>query len=1010
MNKKAGNKDEGKNLRRVNALTSRYFIGIDLGTTNSSVAYIDRLREEGPTEIKIFDIPQITSPGVCEELDLLPSFFYFPAGFELPAGATKLPWKDEPDFIVGKFAREQGAIVPGRMVSSVKSWLCNARVDRHKKILPWNRDNNMAGFSPVEISAYYLSHIKDAWNHRVSNNDPDYMFENQEVILTVPASFDEVARELTLKAAKEAGLKSVTLLEEPQAAFYYWIYKNKIDWAEKLNDGDVILICDVGGGTTDFTLITASKNSDNFLELKRIAVGDHILLGGDNMDMAIAHHFEKTHMAGQSRLDALSWTSLCMKCRSLKETLLGEGGKSEDHVSITGRGKSVVASTMKFSLTRDEAAKIMLDGFFNEVDFKTIDNKIKSAAGLRESGLPYADDPSVSNHLARFLRRHIGDVSRNKTLSKSHNIEFVHPDKILFNGGVFKSTAIRNRVMAMVSKWVGEKIVEDGANIKQNELVSLENSDLDLAVSLGAAYYAYAKSGSGIRIKSGSARSYFIGVSEAETRKIAVDTEKKERAVCLVARGMEEGKKSTLENGFQLITNQPVQFTLFSSTVNPGATGEIVEISEGGDYLKLPPLLTCLTYGKKSRSPQIDVSLSAYLSEVGTIDLYCISKISEHRWKLQFNFRKHETEASKNHANAEANTTGERVKASDGYAGTAAKPGAGSTGDKNETAQNSAEISEESIKTAENIIERGFSGKTAQDQAGLLSIMKKLESHFNMKKEQWPTGLLRALYAAILKTAEIRDITAVHEERWLNLAGFLLRPGFGAQMDEWRVKEALRITFNGVMFKSNKSCVVNYYVFLRRIAGGMTAGQQLEIYNKTIKENLLSSKKAGDKPFKVTANNQEQVELLRLAASFELLPEHEKINIGTQLKKAVNRDGVNPISVWALSRLGARSLVYGGTDSVIAPEHVERWIETLMDFDWIKESYIPYSVIMMSRVTGDRKNDLGPEIMARVQKRIEACPASEHLYDLLMNMAAMTEDDQKLFFGESLPHGIVLKK
>ncbi len=1008
MSKRSSNKDEIKNLRRVDALTSRYFIGIDLGTTNSSVAYIDRLSEKGQTEIKIFNVPQTTSPGVCEDLDLLPSFFYFPAGFELPPGAAKLPWNAEADFIVGKFAREQGAIVPGRMVSSVKSWLCNARVDRHKKILPWNRDNNMAGFSPVEISAYYIAHIKDAWNHRMANNDPDYMFENQEVILTVPASFDEVARELTLKAAKDAGLKSVTLLEEPQAAFYYWIYKNKVDWAEKLNDGDVILICDVGGGTTDFTLITASKNSDNFLELKRIAVGDHILLGGDNMDMAIAHHFEKNQMGGQTKLDALSWTSLCMKCRSLKETLLGEGGKTEDHISITGRGKSVVASTMKFKLTRAEAANIMLDGFFNEVDFKTIDNKMKSAAGLRESGLPYADDPSVSNHLARFLRRHIGDVSKNKTLSKSHNIEFVHPDKILFNGGVFKSEAIRTRVMSMVSKWVGEKIVEDGAAIKQNELVALENSDLDLAVSLGAAYYAYAKSGSGIRIKSGSARSYFIGVSEGEAQTGASIPMKKERAVCLVARGMEEGKKSTLENGFQLITNQPVQFTLFSSTVNQGTAGEIVEIAEGGDYLKLPPLLTCLTYGKKSKSPQIDVTLSAYLSEIGTIDLYCISKISEHRWKLQFNFRKHEAEAAKTQTEGTAGEADKTPKTSveESVSGT----GAGTVSGTGGAERSSAEIGEESIKAAENNIEKAFSGKTAQDSTDLMSITKKLESHFNMKKEHWPMGLLRSLYAAMLKTAETRDVTAVHEERWLNLTGFLLRPGFGAQMDDWRVKEALRITFNGIRFKSNKSCVVNYFVFLRRIAGGMTAGQQLEIYNKSVKENLLSSKKAGDKPFKISANNQEQVELLRLAASFELLPQHEKVNIGTQLKKSINRDGVNPISAWALSRLGARSLVYGGSDSVIAPEHVERWIETLLDFDWIKESYIPYSVIMMSRVTGDRKNDLGPEIMARVQKRIESCPASEHLYDLLMNMAAMTEDDQKLFFGESLPHGIVLKK
>lgn len=973
-----------KNLRRVDALTARYFVGIDLGTTNSSVAYIDRLSEQGPTVIKTFMVPQLSAQGVIEKFEALPSFFYFPAGFELAEGAIKLPWNESAEYAVGKFAREQGAIVPGRMISSVKSWLCNGRVDRQKKILPWNKDNNMAGFSPLEVSSYYIQHIKNAWNHEMSGGDPDYFLENQQIILTVPASFDESARELTLKAAQLAGLKNITLIEEPQAAFYYWIYKNKVDWNEKLNDGDVILICDVGGGTTDFTLIHASKNGDDYLELKRVAVGDHILLGGDNMDMAIAHHIEKTRMADKPRLDALSWTSLCMKCRSLKESLLGGSSNDSGSISIAGRGRGVVASTMKFTLTRDEISQILLDGFLNDVDFNSIDKKISSVAGLRESGLPYAEDPSISNQLAKFLKRHVKDIARDSARA------FVRPDKILYNGGVFKSSAIRTRATELVKSWLG------GGGSDAGGFSVLDNGDYDLSVSLGAAYYAYTRSGSGVRIKSGSARSYYIGVSTGDEGH-AYTPGRSEKAVCVVTRGMEEGRKSSIEAGLSVITNQPAQFALFSSTVEEGAIGDIIDIDDE-NYIKLPPLFTCLNYGKKSKTPRIDISLSAYLSEVGTIDIYCLSKTSDHRWKLQFNFRKHETSA----AGAKQSEVGESELKPISEAGETHA----ASEDKNIN-QQPAPIDADTLKKAEALIEAAFAEKTSAAADNLNRIVKNLEARFNLKKEEWQPDLIRALFAVMIKTAESKKISAAHEERWYNLAGFLLRPGFGAPMDDWRVKEALRVSFGGINFRGNKNSIINYYIFLRRIAGGMSAGQQLEVYNR-LKEQIFGSKKSGDKPFKVSANNQELVELLRMAASFELLPEQDKVQLGNLLKKTIRRDGPNIISVWALSRLGARRLVYGGPDCVVKPETAEGWVNVLLEFDWSKESYIPYSAILMARVTGDRKLDLGAAVMAEIQKRIETCPASEHLYDLLMNLAVLDENDQKLFFGESLPHGIVI--
>lgn len=962
------------NLRRVEAVSSRYFVGIDLGTTNSSVAYIDRLSETGPTVIETFRIPQLSSQGVVEKFDLLPSFFYFPAGFELSEGAIELPWNEAAEYAVGKFAREQGAIVPGRMISSVKSWLCNGRVDRQKKILPWNKDNNMTGFSPLEVSSFYLEHIRNAWNYEMAGGDPDYFLENQQIILTVPASFDESARELTLKAAHLAGLKSVTLIEEPQASFYYWLYRNKVDWNSKLDDGDVILICDVGGGTTDFTLIHAAKNGEDYLELKRVAVGNHILLGGDNMDMAIAHYLESTQMEGKPKLDALSWTSLCMKCRALKETLLGEGADESGSISIAGRGKSVVASTLKFTLTRDEISKILIEGFLNDVDFSTIDRKITTAAGLRESGLPYAEDPSISNQLAKFLKRHVRDIARDS------GREFVRPDKILYNGGVFKSDAIRSRATQLISGWLG------GEGEKNGKFTVLENPDYDLSVSLGAAYYAYTRSGSGVRIKSGSARSYYIGVSSGDETG-AYEPGRVEKAVCVVTRGMEEGKKAVIEAGLSVITNQPAQFALYSSTVNEGAIGALVDV-EGDGFVKLPPLFTCLNYGKKSRTPRIDISLSAYLSEVGTIDLYCLSKKSDHRWKLQFNFRKHE---------ASENTATENGARDD-------SPGAAGGA---ETAHKGSSFDADALKQAEDMIEAAFAAKGSEAADGLNRLVKRLEAHFNAKKEEWAPDALRALFTPMIKAADSKKISPAHEERWYNLAGFLLRPGFGAPMDDWRVKEALRVSFGGIHFRGNKNSLINYYVFLRRIAGGMSAGQQLETYNR-LKEHIYGSKKTGDKPFKVSANNQELVELLRMAASFELLPEQDKLQLGNLLKKTIRRDGPNTISVWALARLGARRLVYGGPDCVVKPEIAEGWLGALLEFDWSKESYMPYSAILMARVTGDRKLDLSAETMARVQKQIESCPSSEHLYDLLMNLAALDENDQKLFFGESLPHGIVI--
>jgi molecular chaperone DnaK (HSP70) len=604
---------------------SRYVVGIDLGTTNSALAYVDTGAGEGQDAIvRHMPVPQVVQPGSVEERPLLPSFLYLPGPNEQPAGSLRLPWDANREYAVGEFARNFGSQVPTRLVSSAKSWLSYEGIDRRQAILPWRAPEDAHKVSPVEASTRYLRHLAEAWNNVVARDVPENRLERQDIILTVPASFDAVARELTVEAARAAGLEHLTLLEEPQAAFYSWIESSHDQWRKQVKVGDVVLVCDVGGGTTDLTLIAVSEEAGN-LVLTRVAVGDHILLGGDNMDLALAHAAAQGFAGRGIKLDSGQMQMLWHSCRSAKERLFSELKLAAAPVTVLGRGSRVIGGTLQGELSRGEVEKVLVDGFFPQCppDAQPVRRR---AVGFQEIGLPYAADPAVSKHLAYFLSRN-AEVLARKTGGKSARV--AQPTVVLFNGGVFKAQPLRQRMLEVLGAWSKQG---GGKAVKE-----LPSADLDLAVARGAAYYGLVRRGRGVRIRGGTARSYYIGV---ETSLPAVPGSPPPiKALCVVPFGMEEGTESDVPGQeFGLVVGEPAEFRFLASTVRRGdRVGTLVEDFEG-QIDELSPMQTALeAKGKEGRT--VPVHLHSKVTEVGTLELWCISRDARDRWKLEFNVR-----------------------------------------------------------------------------------------------------------------------------------------------------------------------------------------------------------------------------------------------------------------------------------------------------------------------------------------------------------------------------------
>ncbi len=599
---------------------SRYVVGIDLGTTNSALAYIDtgEAADDAPATVHPLAIPQVVGVNDVGERPVLPSFLYLPAEKEFPPGSLDLPWKKKVERVVGLFAREHGAKVPGRLVASAKSWLSHSGVDRRAPVLPWSAPPDVEKVSPVEASAAYLAHLRDVWNHNVAGKSNEDRLETQEVLLTVPASFDAVARELTVEAARLAGLENVTLLEEPQAAFYSWLAIRGDGWRKEVKVGDTILVCDVGGGTTDFTLIGVTER-DGDLELTRLAVGEHILLGGDNMDLALAHAVAATLPGGMEGLDAAQRVALTYACRNAKEDLFSHPDKKASPVAVLGRGSKVIGGSIKTELTRETLTTVLLDGFFPRC--KPTDGPERGRRlGLTEIGLPYAADPAITRHLARFLSRQAGSLGSEAAV--------IQPSGILFNGGVFQAGPLRDRVSEILESWSNQPVPP------------LKADDLDLAVAQGAAYYGIVRRGKGIRIRGGVPRSYYVGIETAAPAVPGVQPPIK--ALCVVPMGMEEGTEKDvpgLELG--LVVGEPAEFRFLASTVRRDDTiGTVLDRWSPEELQELDPLETALGASDGNEGDTVPVKLHAHVTEVGTLDLWCQStRDATHRWKLEYNVR-----------------------------------------------------------------------------------------------------------------------------------------------------------------------------------------------------------------------------------------------------------------------------------------------------------------------------------------------------------------------------------
>jgi molecular chaperone DnaK (HSP70) len=858
-------------------------VGIDLGTTNSALAWIDPADAEDTSfpPIHIFDIPQLIAPNRVEPRRTLPSFLFLEEG--------------QP---VGTYAREQGAIVPTRLVHSAKSWLSNPDVDRTAKILPWDAGEGGRVLSPVEVSARLLSTMREAWDARFGS------LADQDVVLTVPASFDEEARELTVKAANDAGLPRLTLLEEPAAAFYSWIANNFARSRKLLFDGQIVLVCDVGGGTSDFSLIRVARDGDK-IDFTRTAVGKHLLLGGDNLDLTLAWLAESK--LGK-QLSIRQRSGLRRQCSAAKEILLCDPRRQSVEINVLGAGSSIIGGTLKTEITRAEALELTLEGFLPVTPAGEKPKEEKRSL-FRELGLPYVSDPAISRHIAAFLE---------STGEK--------PDAILFNGGFFIPEICRTRVADILETWYG----------RRPEI--FENRDLDLAVASGAAYYSYVRStGSGVLVRGGLPRAYYVGLTDSS-------------AVCLVPRGAEEGDTVEVDrDDLQLVANKPVAFRLLSSlTRTDDKPGEVVEFTETEEIHQHAPLEAVIRYGKGGER-LVPVKLGARLTETGTLETWCDSKVSENRWRLQFQLRK----------SAPSEAAPRRP---------------------------AAVVSQEAVEAASELVRGTFAGGTIAPE----ELPSRLETALGLGRNSWPVDVARRLADAFLEQIENRKRSAAHEIRWLNLGGFCLRPGFGFIGDEYRIEQVRRIYAAGPQFGNQTQNEIDWWIFWGRLAGGLNRNQQVDIVQRLLPFLLP---KPGKKPPRV--NNSLLREMWRTASSMELIPAGNRAQLGDALIKQPKEDYV----LWCLSRLGARQLFYGPANQVLAASIASRWIDALIAIPRADDA-----LVSLARRTGDPVRDISATTFAAVRARLKDP-------QLIAQLEGDTERDERALgriFGEALPSGLIL--
>lgn len=911
-----------------------YIIGIDLGTTNCALAFA---RVDG-TDVTDFPITQVQRPSEVADRALLPSCLYLPSVHELPAGSTALPWGDESGCLAGECARWLGARTPGRLVVSAKSWLCHEGVDRTAAILPWGGLPDVAKLSPVEASRRLLAHLAAAWNHA----HPEAPLAEQEVVITVPASFDEAARTLTVEAARQAGCAALHLVEEPQAAFYDFIGHHAHDLSAALGEARLVLVVDVGGGTTDFTLIQSSPDGS---VLRRIAVGDHLMLGGDNMDAALARQAEERLTKGGRKLGAAGWSQLLQVTREAKERLLGADAPERHGISVAGQGSRLVGNTLSTELLREETVRLVLDGFFPACGPGDFPQRASRVA-LQELGLPYAQDPAITRHLAAFLSLH-AEAAWTALGRDRVGSALPRPDAILLNGGVFHSAQLRDRLLEVVSAWwPGEPPIR-----------VLPHHSLDRAVARGVVHSGLVRRGRGRSIGGGAARAFYIGLAG----EIA-------QAVCVIPRGQEEGQSVEVgERSFVLALGQPVQFPLFSTTADrvdrPGAVVEI-----GPEFHPLPPL-HAVCRRSDGKSGNLPVHLVATGTELGTLELWCVAEGTGERWRLEFNLR--------GPVVASAATVTESLP---------------------------TRWSEVSALVTRVYGKHGTPSEAREAKQFARELEKVLGP-----RERWPLPPLRELWSILLASAKARRRSPEHERVFYQMLGYSLRPGFGYPMDEWRCGQTFPLFREGVAHPGAGQPLWNdFWILWRRISGGLGEEAQREIWS-FLKPHLASRIVAPGTGKTKGPKVEGLDEMVRLAASLEHLEPADKIELGGWIVQRLrNPETASGPWAWALGRLGARVPVYGSSHQVVPADQAERWLSDLLAIGLSASDGAAFAVVQLSRRTGDRARDLDDTLRGRALDALNVAAAPERWLRQLEQVVELDQSDDAQALGDSLPLGLRL--
>lgn len=915
---------------------ARFAVGIDLGTTHCALS---AARIDHPV-VRLVQVPQLVAPGEVAERPLLPSFTYLPAPGELSESDRTLPWGPSPH-VVGEAARRLGAKVPGRLVASAKSWVCHGGVNRRAPILPWNSPDDEPHVSPFEAQVAYLAHLRATWDARF----PDAPLPEQDVVVTVPASFDEGARTLTADAAEAAGLGTVRLLEEPQAAFYDYLGAEPEQLDPRLADARLILVVDVGGGTTDLTLLRVCPDEGGGRpSIERIAVGGHLMLGGDNMDAALAAYaLQKANLPRPD--DATVWSAVVQSARQAKERLLAADAPEQAVISYVGRGSRLFGRTKSITIERDEATRVLLDGFLPHTAPDQIAQRT-ARAGLTTLGLPYATDAAIGRHVCAFLRRHVDSAKE----AGAHIHEGLpRPDLLLLNGGVFNAPAMIERLGEVLAGWYGQPVPQ------------LPHTSLETAVAHGAVRSILARRGLGEVIGGGTARAYYVELTGSDGQR---------QALCIAPRGMDDGTSVTVpDRVFELTLDRLVAFPLHAYTGDrvdpPGALIALDLEDEDAEALTpLPPLETVLRDGgpRSVDGRTVPVTLSAALDDAGALELYLVTvELPPRRWRLEFVLR---SDPGQPEPNATA-----------GPSDTPPPP------------------PDPRVTEAVPLVERAFGDRETK---GVKGLRRDLEKKLG-PRSQWSVSTCRALGDVILAQAEGRGLGDQHELGWLRLCGWCLRPGFGDPGDEARL-DAMWALRSDALRHPTKANWAEWWIVWRRIAAGLSATRQRELF-EDVRPWLWRSGKPPPGP-----HRHGPVEMMQLLATLERLPADDKQAIGELLLLRAKKLR----SYWSLGRVGARNPFQGDPADVVPAAVAEAWLERLLALDWSTAEGASFAAASLAALTADATRDVSASSRKTVAERLAKTGAPPSWIDMVTRPTSLSEGDAKRMFGDSLPVGLRL--